>query len=378
MIKTDELIALRKKLHQQPELSGKEIKTAQTIKQYLTKYKPDQLLENLGGHGLMATYESGKEGPHIAFRCDMDALPIQEDNDFAHASTSVGVSHKCGHDGHMAIVSGLAAIFHYERPTKGKVSLLYQPAEETGEGAHRLMEDKQFQANLPDYLFGLHNLPKVDKSMIYCSSASFAAASKGIVIKLSGKTSHAAEPQNGISPVPAVSELLAYFSTIEKKLDFSSTTFITVVHTLIGEIAFGTSPAKGEIRATLRAFEQGDMDLLTKSVVEYTQQKADRHQLSLEIDWTEVFPATANTKETFEMVKRAAAQTELSFHEMKEPFRWSEDFGHYSKKMKTGFFGLGAGEETPSLHNSDYDFPDEIIESGTRIFHQIALNLLDQ
>lgn len=375
MLNTEELTLLRRKLHQHPEPSGKEKATAQRIKDYLKQYPPDHILEGIGGHGLLALYESGKEGSFVAFRCDMDALPIEEENDLDYRSENDGVSHKCGHDGHMAMVSGLAQLYHHQRPHSGTIGLLYQPAEETGEGAAAILADEQFKQYKPDFLFGLHNLPGLKKNLIIHSNGNFAAASKGMIIKLKGATSHAAEPEKGKSPALAMAEIMEGFTLMHQKEKFQDTSFITVIHSTMGEIAFGTTPGYGEIRATLRTFDQDDMEKLTERSIQLAKESAKKYDLKIDIDWTEVFPATNNNTTCNQYVIRAADRLKLDQKEISSPFKWSEDFGHYSQKMKTAFFGLGAGENNPSLHDATYDFPDDIIESGTMMFYEIAEQL---
>ena len=151
---------LRKELHQYPEVSGKEVNTAKRIKAFIEKHHPTEIIENIGGNGLAVVYEFGKQGKTIVIRCELDALPIEEKNDFEHRSTIKGVSHKCGHDGHMAIVAGLIFWLKEQLFTKGKVVLLFQPAEETGQGAYKVLQDKRFQELKADYVFALHNIPK--------------------------------------------------------------------------------------------------------------------------------------------------------------------------------------------------------------------------
>ena len=150
---------LRKELHRYPDLSGQEEQTARRIEAFLEAYAPAQLIRQLGGHGLAAVYEFGDSGPGVLIRCELDALPIHEANDFEYRSQAPGVSHKCGHDGHMTMVAGLAAWLQGQQFTAGRVVLLFQPAEETGQGAAAVLEEERFQLLPIDYAFALHNIP---------------------------------------------------------------------------------------------------------------------------------------------------------------------------------------------------------------------------
>ncbi len=368
----NELKELRKSIHREPELSGNENATASRIVKYLSAYNPDEIVTGLGGSGVAAVFRSKEPGPEIMIRCELDALPINEINDFEYKSTSDNISHKCGHDGHMTIVAGLAPIIADRRIFKGSVILLFQPAEETGEGAALVIKDKRFEAIKPDYIFALHNLPGFPINSVVMKNGIFAAASKGMIIKLKGKTSHAAEPEHGINPAAAVAKIIQSFNTLISSInnlkDFS---LLTIIHVKLGEKAFGTSPGYAEVMATLRAYRNEDMDLITQEAVEIAEGIAAREKLEVEIDWTEEFPATVNEETCAVKIRAAAKQNDLKVVEIDTPFKWSEDFGHFTNLFKGALFGIGSGEGHPDLHNPDYDFPDEIIGHGINMFFSI-------
>ena len=171
---TRKIVDLRKQIHKSPELSGKERKTGQLVKDFLKDYPADQVLE-LADTGLAFIYKSNQPGPVICFRCELDALPIQEINSCDYRSAFTGISHACGHDGHMAMVTGLGMIFGREKPEKGKIIILFQPAEETGAGAAEIVADPIFRELSPDYIIGLHNLPKYPVGSIILKKNEFAA-----------------------------------------------------------------------------------------------------------------------------------------------------------------------------------------------------------
>ena len=140
-----ELVAFRKMLHANPEVSGKEYNTAKRVAEFLKTCMPTKIIENIGGTGIVAVFDSGKLGKLVMFRAELDALPIQETNTFKHASTIAGVSHKCGHDGHTTVLLGLARILSEQKPKTGKIFLLFQPAEEDGEGAKAVFADPKLK-----------------------------------------------------------------------------------------------------------------------------------------------------------------------------------------------------------------------------------------
>lgn len=372
-----QLIAFRQRLHQHPELSGKEVETAKKIKEFLKKFSPDQIYENLGGAGLAAVYRGSGTGPTVLLRADMDALPIDETNDFDYKSKNKGVAHKCGHDGHSAILSGVAQALHQQPPARGRVVLLFQPAEETGQGAQRVIDDPKFAELQPDYAFALHNLPGFAAGTVVVRNRHFAAASKGMIIRLTGKTSHAANPEHGISPAMAVADIIKELTGLSmEKRGFNDFKLITVIHTRLGEIAFGTSPGYAEVMATLRSFRNDDMQQLTDKALAIAEKAADQYRLHEKIEWREEFPATVNNQECVDIIRQTAARNNLKIEEPETPFRWSEDFGYFTSEYKGAMFGIGSGKNHPELHHPDYDFPDEIIPQAIGMFDGIIRNIL--
>jgi amidohydrolase len=374
----NDLVKLRKEIHKNPELAGNEKDTSKRIITFAKKFKPDKIISSIGGNGLAVIFKGSNRGPTVLIRCELDALPITEINKFKYKSVNKNASHKCGHDGHMTIVSGLIPQLSKNRIKKGRVILLYQPAEETGEGAEWILKDKKFQSIKPDFVFALHNLPGFEKGKIIIREKEFAAASKGMIIKLIGKTSHAAEPERGINPALAVSEVISVLTTLPENIksvkDFS---LVTIIHTKIGERAFGTSPGYAEVMATLRSFKNEDMSLLTRTAVDTVQKISKKYRLKTEISFTEEFPATVNDKDCVRLVKESAKKNALKVQKIKTPFRWSEDFGHFTNHFQGALFGLGSGKKQPALHNPDFDFPDEIIEPGIKVFYSLIEKILN-
>ncbi|WKK78448.2 amidohydrolase [Marivirga salinae] len=364
----EELIKLRHHLHANAEVSNQEEKTAKIVVEFLKKFKPDHIWENVGGHGVIALFKGKEAGNSIGFRADLDALHIAETIELEYASKTPHTAHKCGHDGHMTMVAGIAAYLENNPVKKGDIYLIFQPAEETGEGAARINKGLNELNIQLDYLFGLHNIVGYPKGQILTKKGTFAAASRGMVIKLFGKTSHAAEPEYGISPVMAIAEITTQMSVVHITNPFSDLTLATVIHSELGEIAFGTSPGYGEVRITLRAMRDEDMQKLIDFAENLVAEQAKKELLEYEISYTETFPSTENTEEAYQIMKNAGEIAKTDFNELEKPFKWSEDFGQYKLQMKTGFFGVGAGEDTPHLHDETYDFPDDILLSGINMY----------
>ncbi|PKP33532.1 MAG: amidohydrolase [Bacteroidetes bacterium HGW-Bacteroidetes-16] len=371
-----ELITLRHKLHQNPELSNQEFRTSEHISAFIQQLHPDEVIL-LGKTGKAFVFNGKQPGKTIVFRAELDALPITEISDKPYQSVNEKVAHSCGHDGHMTIVAGLAQRIAENRPVRGRAVLLFQPAEEVEQGARDVVEDPEFQKLKPDYIFGLHNVPGKKANSILVKPGSFAAASTGMTIKLTGKTSHAAEPENGISPAMAISRIIHRLHQLsDSSVLFKDMVLLTIVHVMLGEIAFGTSPGYAEIRVTLRAFENEDMELFTANTEKLVREIAHAEKLACEIGWSEVFPATVNHPECIQMIEQSAIDLGLSVENLQTPFKWSEDFAYYTGIYRGGFFGLGAGVHHPQLHNPEYDFPDEIMDTGISMFFNLYEKLL--
>lgn len=364
---------IRHELHQHPELSNQEQNTAQRIKQLFLEMEADKVYENLGGHGLAFAFQGNEPGPTTLIRCELDALPIQEINDLPYKSCIDGVSHKCGHDGHMAIVTALGNLLSQQRPVKGEVICLFQPAEETGAGAIQVVADDQFSQLQPDYCFALHNLPGKPMGQVLCKSGTFNCASRGMIIRLTGKTSHAAHPEDGISPAIAMSRLIEGLTNLPEQMEGFN--LVTVVHANLGEIAFGTAPADAVVMATLRTSTNEAMDILVEKACQMADQQAQTESLALEIEWEDIFGASVNTEIGYQHVMQACKTAGVEAVTMGEGFRWSEDFGKFTEICEGAMFALGSGVRSPQLHNPDYDFPDELIPVGFSVFKEIVRSI---
>ncbi len=372
------LVQLRRVLHKNPELSGEEEETARRIVGFLKSYNPSQLITGIGGHGVAATFQYYNSDPTVLIRCELDALPIGEENNFDHRSQVPGVAHKCGHDGHMTMVAGLAALLSRHRPRKGRVVLLFQPSEEDGSGAERVLNDPQFSAIEPDYVFALHNLPGYPRNEIICRTGNFTAAATSLIVRMHGKTSHAGEPEKGLNPAWATGEMLEAIRKMQVAPGHQEFALITPIQLVIGEEAFGTSAGYGELKLTLRTWDNDAMEDLASRVRELVETIAGKHGIGTEITRLQTFPANMNDPAMTDIIRSAAAENNLNYSEQEEPFRWGEDFGHFTRKYPGAMFGLGAGKRTPALHNPDYDFPDDIIPAGVRMFHSIIEQVLDR
>lgn len=374
-----ELIELRHLLHKHPELSGKEKNTAQIIKSFINTFNPDEVYENLGGHGLAFLFDSKKKGPNVLLRCDLDGIPVQDQNSISYKSINKGISHNCGHDGHMAIICGVAKWISENSITKGKLILLFQPAEENGQGAKMVLADQDFNKLKIDYVFALHNMPCYPLHSVIIPESNFSSAVESICIKLYGKESHASEPEKGINPSIAIAEIINKFNNLNNPNELSDDfQLLTLVYIKAGQIAYGVSAGEGEIHYTLRAWTDNQLNFLKKEVINLLEQITSKNQLAYTLNSLDYFPATQNNNSLKRIIEKAAKDCNLPIICKNTPFRFGEDFGWFSQKYPSFMFALGAGKKSPALHHSKYDFPDELIKTGIELFKSILLIIISR
>lgn len=374
----DDLVALRHRLHRHAEVSDHEEATPTLVAEYLSeRAAPDEIVRGLGGAGIAAVYHGAASGPTVLLRAELDALPINETTDLPYRSTTAGAAHKCGHDGHMSMVVGAGIALARAGLPRGRLVLLFQPAEETGQGARRVLGDPRFAPLRPDWAFALHNLPEEPFGGVVVRRGTFSAASLGAVIQLEGATSHAAFPEEGRSPARAVATLLQGLGELPRSVEVAGDfAVVTVIHARLGEIAFGTSPGEAVVMATLRSDRDDTVELLRSAVRQLAQQASDADGLRCRVTWTEDFPATVNHPEAADLVAEVAQGLGAPLLGVGGPYRWSEDFGWLLRECRGALFGLGSGVHYPPLHSPDYDFPDGLVPLGVNLFRGIVGRLL--
>ena len=384
---------LRKELHKYPELSTQEINTALRIKSFFSTLKPDNVIENIGGRGLAfeffgQNYINHKtksknihqqNQPTLLLRCELDALPIQEANDFEHKSVNQKISHKCGHDGHMAILCEVGKYLSINKILNGRVVLLFQPAEEIGTGARDVVKDSLYTKIKPDFSFALHNLPGKPLGEVYVKAGLFNFASRGIIIQLEGVESHAAYPENGINPTNAMCEIVKNLNELQTTINQTKKTSdlsITIISVQMGEGNFGTSPGSATIMATFRSDSNELMEQMINKAENLVKQITGQENLSYSITMDDIFSTCINSTIGYNKIVKACDNANVNCTTINEPYRWSEDFGVLLESATEGaMFTIGAGVNSPQLHNADYDFPDELIPVASSIFIELIRDI---
>lgn len=368
-----DLTAFRRRLHQHPEVSGQEAWTAAQVAEALQPLAPTRILTGLGGHGVAAVWEMAEPGETLLFRSELDALPIEELSDIPHRSAIQGKGHQCGHDGHTAILMGLARLISRRPPARGRVVLMFQPAEEDGSGAAAVLADPGFAAIRPDLAFSLHNMPGLPFGHVSIAEGPANCASEGLRVVFSGKTAHASAPHTGISPALAVAGLIHAAMALGPGGDAVVPGFrlVTVTHARMGEPAFGITPGAAEVWLTLRCLLDDDMAALRDGVTGLARDLAREHGLGVSFSHHDRFAACTNAPQTTTAFARALDALGIAHDTRGLPMRASEDFGLFGQFCPSAMILLGAGVAHPALHNPDYDFPDDLIPLGARIFERV-------
>ena len=368
-----ELVTFRRQLHRNPELSGEERATAATIASALRQLAPTNLLTELGGHGVAAVFDSGHEGPSVLFRAELDALPIIEESGVEWTSEVDGTAHLCGHDGHMTMLLGLARLLSRRPIAKGRVILMFQPAEENGRGARAVVADPRYAEIAPDWAFAIHNEPGLPFGYVGTREGLINCASRGLAITLRGRTSHAAEPELAVSPVGVIGNLISHLESLGRGGVLDDTfRLATVTHVNVGERSFGITPGQAEILVTLRASQDAAVDDMERAARVGIDRIAAQQGLQATYSTHDDFAASVNHREAVAVA--AAALDSLAIQHGSEgvPMRASEDFGVFGWNSRSAMLCLGPGVDHPALHQPDYDFTDDLIPVGVRIFDGIA------
>lgn len=349
------ILELRQQLHALAEPSLQEHKTKALLLHFLREHTSLELVDC--GSWFYARHKGeGSQAP-IAFRADFDAVVCQDGC----------ARHLCGHDGHSAILAGLGLALEGVA-TSRDVYLLFQPAEETGQGA-ALCSSLLTEQHIEE-IYGLHNLPGFAEKEVLLAYDTFACASTGMEIKLTGAPSHAAYPEQGRNPALLIAQIITYLQELLQK-PHQGIVLGTVIGVDLGSSSYGLSAEKGVLRLTLRAERPEKYAALVNSIKNMAQQGAAEQGLQCSISFIEPFPATVNTNACVDKLQNAAVKLGLSTAFLKEPMRWSEDFGHYLQKTQGAFFGLGCGLQHAGLHTAAYEFNDDIIESAVELYLQL-------
>ena len=379
------IAAVRRDIHAHPELCFEEVRTADVVAQKLTEWgiPIHRGMGTTGVVGIVKGRDGGANGRAIGLRADMDALPMQEFNTFAHASKHQGKMHACGHDGHVAMLLAAAQHFAKHRNFDGTVYLIFQPAEEGGGGARVMIEDGLFEQFPMEAVYGMHNWPGMPVGQFAVSPGPVMASSNEFKITIRGKGSHAALPHNGIDPVPIACQMVQAFQTIisrNKKPVDAGVISVTMIHA--GE-ATNVVPDSCELQGTVRTFTLEVLDLIEKRMQQIAEHTCAAHDAVCEFEFVRNYPPTVNSAPEAEFARAVMASIVGESNVLvQEPTMGAEDFA-FMLQAKPGAYcfiangdgahrEMGHGGGPCTLHNPSYDFNDDLIPLGATYWVKLA------
>ncbi|MGB3432851.1 M20 aminoacylase family protein [Achromobacter sp.] len=377
-----ELTRIRRDIHAHPELGYTEERTASMIAQLLR----DAGLEvhtGIGKTGVVGVLKKGSGARSIGLRADMDALPIQELNQFAHASRHEGVMHACGHDGHSAMLLGAARYLAREGHYDGTVHFVFQPAEESGAGAKAMIEDGLFERFPMQAIFGMHNRSGLPVGKFGVNEGAVMASSCTFRVVVQGRGGHGGRPQLCVDPVPPTCEIvLGIQSIVARNLDPHDPGVVSVTRLRAGE-ANNVIPDHTEFSGTIRIFSAATLELIERRIKAIAGHVAAAHDCECEVSFERGYPATINDPEAARLARRVMRDIVGDEHVLAlPPLTGSEDFAFYQQRIPGAyvFIGNGCGDHREPdhgagpcvTHNASYDFNDGIIPLGATYWARLA------
>ncbi|MBM3487009.1 MAG: amidohydrolase [Alphaproteobacteria bacterium] len=371
-----DMTAWRRHLHMHPETAFEEFRTSDYVAGKLREFGVE-IHRGLAGTGIVGTIKGARGGgPAIGLRADMDALHIEEKNDFAHRSTVQGKMHACGHDGHMTMLLGAARYLAETRNFAGTVHLIFQPAEENEGGGRKMVEDGLFDLFPLESIYGMHNMPGLDVGKFAVRPGPFMAAFDIFEIRLTGSGTHAASPHLGTDAIVAAAQMVTALQTIASRIvDPLDTVVVSVTQIHAGD-TWNVIPEDVVIRGTARAFRPEVQTLVEDTIRRIVAGMAATMNVVASVRYERRYPPTINNATAAEFTTEVAADVfgTANIELDRNPKMAAEDFA-FMLNVKPGAYvwlGNGPGEGGCLLHNPRYDFNDEILPFGASYWARLV------
>ena len=368
----NEMIKWRHHFHENPELAYEEVNTSKKVVSLLKQFGISKIEEGIGKTGVVAVLENGK-GKSIGLRADMDALPIHEENQGRkYKSKNIGKMHACGHDGHTTMLLGAAKYLAETRNFKGKVVLIFQPAEEGFAGAKAMIKDGLLQKYPIDEIYGMHNMPGLEKGVLAIESGPRLAAADNFEVEIVGKGAHGAMPSNSIDPIVCSASIIQNIQSIVSRNSDPKETLVITVASINSGKANNVIPKTAKLTGTVRYYDNELGKLAKKRFLDIVNSTSHAFGAKAIIDFHKGYPATVNHQEqsifAYNIAKKVIG---LKASNHQKPMMGSEDFSYFLNKVPGCFAWIGNGNSA-SLHNPKYDFNDDVLSIGSSFLASLA------
>jgi hippurate hydrolase len=372
----DQMTVWRRHLHMHPETAFEEFQTSDFVAGKLTEFGIE-IHRGLGGTGVVGTLKGARgDGPAIGLRADMDALHIEEKNDFAHKSAVPGKMHACGHDGHMTMLLGAARYLAETKNFAGTVHFIFQPAEENEGGGRKMVEDGLFDLFPVESVYGMHNMPGLDLGKFAVRPGPFMAAFDIFEIKVLGHGTHAAAPHLGTDAIVAAAQIVTALQTVPSRVVDPIDTVVLSVTQIHGGDTWNVIPEDVVIRGTVRAFKPEVQDLAEATIRRIAAGVAAALNVAADVRYERRYPPTINNADaaafTVEVARDVFGERNLELD--RDPKMAAEDFS-FMLNVKPGAYvwlGNGPGEGGCLLHNPRYDFNDAALPLGASYWARLV------
>ncbi|WP_460187376.1 N(2)-acetyl-L-2,4-diaminobutanoate deacetylase DoeB2 [Thiomicrorhabdus hydrogeniphila] len=372
-------IELRHWFHKHPELTWQEENTAKKIRECLDKW--NIAWRPCATYGTIAVLAADKPGEHLAFRADMDALPIQEQTDLSYCSTASGKMHACGHDGHMAALLGTALwLKHNESQLKNPITLLFQPAEEGGHGAKKMIEDGALEGI--DMIFGWHNWPAMALSTAACPNGPVMSSNGSFKIEVTGIGGHASQPEACRDPVIAAAAITLNLQQIVSRRLPPQAAAVVSLTSIVAESSITIIPQKVQMSGGIRLSDSKYRTQINELIQQIAEDTAKSYGVTAQVEVFSRYDATVNNPEAAERYRSVLKTTlgdDFNQTELMMPLMASEDFSYYLKEVPGAFALIGMKEEIDGqdefcypCHNPHYKFNDRLIEMVMLNFSKLS------
>ncbi|MFQ5489081.1 MAG: M20 family metallopeptidase [Phycisphaerae bacterium] len=381
-----DLVALRHDLHAHPELAYDEHRTAERVLREIQGLKNLHIRHGLAGTGIVATINPDRPGPCVALRADMDALPLQEENPYLpYASTCPGKMHACGHDGHTTcLVGAVKVLSRFAEELPGTVKCIFQPAEESGAGGQKLVEDEGVLSDpTVDAAFALHGWPQADVGQVIVGTGPVLAAAAEFDVTLRGTGAHAAYPHTGNDLVVAAAQMVTALQTVSSRWDPVDPVVVSICHLAAGH-TYNVLPDTCRLKGTVRALNQDSHAKVLDRVRQVMTHVAGAFECQAQLEVHPGYPALENDATCADLVARVATDLLGTDAVTTDPpsGMGGEDFAFFARQVPAAWYRIGVcptdQPSYPALHSPQFDFADQAIEVGVQMHCRIAQRFLTE